>query len=159
MTSLLQAFQDARYHEKRATYVATERRKDSDRFKDLTQRLEGTQQQLQLAQEAKRSMEQDRSAWQKEQLEALQKEFHKELEKRWQELQSQAQTNTANEQNDDTEMQMVEQVLQFEHEVGSLRSTNERLVGDLCLTKYKELRARFRKAKKPIWLRPSKETW
>jgi hypothetical protein len=152
----LQVIRDARYHEKRATHVATEWRKDYDQLKDLTQTLEGTQQQLQLAQEAKRSMEQDRSAWQKQQLEALQKEFHKELEKRWEELQRQAQMNT---QNDDTETQMVEQMLQFENEVESLRSTKERLVGHLYLTTYKELRARFRKAKKPIWLRPSKETW
>jgi hypothetical protein len=155
----LQVSKDARYHERRATYVAAERRKDSDRLKELTQQLERTQettaamaaelerlqplkQQLQQAEEARRSAEQDQSTWKEQQLRALQNEFQEELNKRWQELQrqNQAQTNTASEQNDDTEMQMVEQVLQYEREVESLRGSNEQLVGVLCLVTSKELR-------------------
>jgi hypothetical protein len=175
----LQVTKDARYHERRATYVAAERRKDSDRLKVLTQelerakettaamvaeleRLQPLRQQLQEAEEARRSVEQDQSAWKEQQLQTLQKEFHEELNKRWQELQrqNQAQTNTASEQNDDTEMQMVEQVLQYEREVESLRGSNEQLVGDLCLVTYKELRRTpFRKERKLIWLRRSKRRW
>ena len=118
-----QARESARYHEKKAIYLATERKKE----------VQNLSQQLQQTQNAMAAMQQEQTAWRDQQLALMHEEYNRAIKEHAVQPQTENQgaaqlVQQGNDGNDDTEIQMVEQLLQFEREVQQLQNTNEQHV-------------------------------
>jgi hypothetical protein len=111
-----QAIETARHHEHRATYMAFRRRSETLQLQELTERLR-------IAERTVEAMKQERQAWDERMQEIDERDEN--------EMVVQAEIGGCRE-DDDTERQMVEQLLQFEQEIDTLRNVNRHLVSDLC---------------------------
>jgi hypothetical protein len=105
----LQLRENARYHEKRASFIAAQRQNETNRMQELTQ-------QLQVAHETMEAMRQERLAWEQQ------------MRQRDDGMEVEQEGLPGND--DDTEAQMIAQLLQFENEIDTLRNANRRLVSD-----------------------------
>lgn len=96
--------------------MAFRRRSEKLQVQELTERLH-------IAERAVEAMKQERQAWDERMQEIDERDEN--------EMMVQAKSGGCRE-DDDTERQMVEQLLQFEQEIDTLRNANRSLVSDLC---------------------------
>lgn len=119
LTASWQVKEDAHYYAQRAIHVSARRKKETVHMRELSQQLQQTQ-------EAMQRMQQEQTAWQERQMAIMREEYARAITAHREEVRQDEPQHGM--EDDETEIQMVEQLLQYEKEVEQLRQLNKEQV-------------------------------